>query len=160
MKTSIMCLCALTLVTAAALCQDGQRKFYDTKYDDTVDPFIQLEEAKPAAREGKKLLFLDIGGEWCAWCHRLDDFFRENEDISEFLEKHFVPVRINFSLENKNEKFLSAFPTIEGYPHIFVLDENGNLIHSQDTGQLEEGKGYSREKVMKFLSTVVSNAQL
>ncbi|NTV74345.1 MAG: thioredoxin, partial [Holophaga sp.] len=36
--------------------------------------------------------------------------------------------------------------------HLFVLDADGKVLHSQDTGVLEEGKGYSREKVTAFLT--------
>jgi len=60
-------------------------------------------------------------------------------------------VKINFSPDNRNKKVLSKFPSISGYPHLFVLDESGNLIHSQDTAELESGDNFDREKVIKFL---------
>ena len=43
------------------------------------------------------------------------------------------------SLENPNGVFLSRFPYIHGYPHIFILDAAGNLTHSQPTTMLEDG---------------------
>jgi thioredoxin-related protein len=92
-----------------------------------------------------------VGGDWCVWCLRLDKFFEDNPDLAGELQRQFVVVKINFSKENKNDKVLSAYPRIPGYPHIFVLDAGGRLLHSQDTGELEEGKGYSKEKVRDFL---------
>ena len=47
-------------------------------------------------------------------------------------------MKVNFSPENENKELLSKYPQIPGYPHIFVLDSGGNLLHSQFTGDLEE----------------------
>jgi hypothetical protein len=63
---------------------------------------------------------------------------------------------VNFSKENKNSEVLSRFPQVSGFPHIFILDENGKLLHSQDTSELElpEGssvKGHDKAKVFAFL---------
>ncbi len=60
-------------------------------------------------------------------------------------------MKVNFSKENKNEKFLSKYPEIPGYPHIFVLDKNGKLLHSQNTGELESGSNHDKKKMMDFL---------
>ena len=60
-------------------------------------------------------------------------------------------MKINYSEENKNEKFLSQYPKVDGYPHFFVLDKNGKLLYSQNTGLLEKEKSYDREKFMTFL---------
>ena len=126
-------------------------EFYDVKYDTTADPFKDLQTAVAVAQKTDRNILLDVGGEWCIWCHRLDSLFRDNKDLAEYLKENYVPLKINFSKANKNEKFLSQFPEIPGYPHLFVLDSNGKLIHSQDTGQLEEGKKHSKAKVFAFL---------
>ncbi len=60
-------------------------------------------------------------------------------------------VKVNFSTENKNEQFLRQYPTIDGYPHLFVLESNGKFLLSQSTGDFEAGKGYDHDKVMRFL---------
>jgi hypothetical protein len=60
-------------------------------------------------------------------------------------------VKVNFSPENKNEKVLSPYPAIEGYPHFFVLNGERKLLHSRNTGELEAGKSYDREKFTAFL---------
>ena len=73
------------------------------------------------------------------------------EEIKSLLENHYIVLKINYSKENKNEKFLSQYPQIEGYPHFFVLDETGKLLHSQNTGELEKDKDYDRDKFIAFL---------
>ncbi len=120
---------------------------FDEKRDAAADIKLGVAEAK---RSGRRVL-LDVGGEWCIWCHRLDTLFMKHRDLADFMHKNFVVVKINYSKENKNEQVLSKYPKIPGYPHLFVLDAKGKLLHSQDTGELEEGKGHSKEKVFAFL---------
>jgi len=75
----------------------------------------------------------------------------QDSALSAYLGAKYVAVKVNYSRENKNEEVLSRFPKIKGYPHLFVLDAKGTLLHSQDTGTLEKGKGHDPEKVMEFL---------
>lgn len=51
-------------------------------------------------------------------------------------------MKVSLSQENPNRVFLSRFPSIHGYPHIFILDAAGNLIHSQPTTVPEDGRSY------------------
>jgi len=115
--------------------------------DATLDLALAMAEAKKSQRN----LLLDVGGEWCTWCHKLDKFFKDNPDVSKFMHKNFVVLKINFSPKNKNEDFLSRFPKITGYPHLFVLDADGTFLHSQGTGELEEGDNHDKKKVLEFL---------
>lgn len=130
---------------------DSTSAFYNTKYNPKADPFRQLDSAKAEAAKTGRQILLDVGGEWCIWCHRMDDLFRANKDLAELLTQHYVIVKINMSMDNKNEVFLAQFPKIDGYPHLFVLDASGKVVQSQNTGDLEEGKGHSKEKMAEFL---------
>ena len=105
-----------------------------------------------AQRTDKRIL-VEVGGEWCKWCHYLDTFFEKNTDVTAFLKEHFVLVKVNFSPENENKKFLLSYPKPAGYPHLYVLDTDGSLLNSQDTAKLEKGQGYDREVVMEFLKS-------
>ena len=131
--------------------QSGLKYIPVTEFDPARDASKDLEKAVEEAKVSNRRIILDVGGEWCIWCHRIDDFIEENKDIKNFIKDNFVVVKINFSKENENTEFLSKYPEIPGYPHFFVLESNGKLLHSQDTGQLEQGKGYSHEKMMAFL---------
>jgi len=121
------------------------------KFDPARSPKEDLKAAITQATASSKRIILDVGGEWCIWCHRLDAFIGAHKELKEYIEKHFVVVKINYSKENKNEEFLSAYPKVPGYPHMFVLDSNGKLLHSQDTGLLEKEKSYDAGKIMTFL---------
>ena len=41
-------------------------------------------------------------------------------------------------------------PARFGFPVFVVLDEEGKVIHIQDSSFLEEGPGYNQEKVLRF----------
>jgi len=130
----------------------GQTEDNSEKFDPSRNPFDDLKSAVDSAKASNKNIILDVGGEWCIWCHRIDAFMHNNEEIKSLLVENFIIVKINFSKENKNEKFLSQYPAIEGYPHFFVLDSDGKLLHSQNTGDLEKDKDYDKDKFLDFLN--------
>jgi thioredoxin-related protein len=121
-------------------------------YDPARNAEQDIQDAMNEARRTNRRVLVEVGGEWCPWCHHMDDFFAKNPDALALREKNFVMVKVNYSDENKNVEVLSRYPKVAGYPHIFILDKDGKLIHSQDTGQLEEGKGYNPEKFKTFLT--------
>ena len=129
----------------------GAQSPSEMKYDAKADPQADLHAALArASKEGRNVL-MDVGGEWCGWCHRMDKFLTENGVLLDLLQKNYVVVKVNFSDENKNERFLASYPKIEGYPHLFVLDAKGKLLESKNTGDLEEGKGYNLTRSQEFL---------
>ena len=118
---------------------------YDPKRDPAADLKLTIEKAK-----GKRIL-VQVGGDWCGWCHLMNKYFHENENVAAALAKDFVIQKVNYSQENQNKEFLGQYPAIKGYPHLFVLEFDGKLLHSQNTEELEEGKGYSERAVLEFL---------
>ena len=121
-------------------------------YDPTRDAAGDIEQAvAEAARTGKRVL-LEVGGNWCVWCYEMERYFEEHKDLRSLRDRNYVTVKVNWSPENQNTEVLSRYPKIQGYPHLFVLDENGALLHSQNTGVLEDGKkSYDLEKFTAFL---------
>ena len=124
-----------------------QRELFDPKKDPNVD----LQAAVTRAQKENKRIILDIGGEWCSWCRHMDNFFTKNAELDKIREENFVWVKVNMSEENENKAFLSKYPEIKGYPHLFVLNSNGDLLHSQDTSELEQEKTYNLQKFTDFL---------
>jgi thiol:disulfide interchange protein len=121
------------------------------KFDPARDPARDVAAAAAEAKAHGKRVLVDVGGEWCVWCHIMDDFIAANADVRATVEANYIVVKVNWSPQNKNEAFLSAFPKIKGYPHLFVLDGDGKLVHSQETDVLELGRSYDKPKFMNFL---------
>jgi len=145
--TAMLFACAGALAQQSQGAPPEQRESFDPSRDAAKDIQAALRQAEASGRR----VILDVGGEWCIWCRRLDSLFASHPEIEEYRRAHFVTVKVNWSPENKNEQVLSHYPKVAGYPHLFVLESDGTLLKSQDTGELEKGKGHDPEKVMAFL---------
>ncbi|RPJ20891.1 MAG: DUF255 domain-containing protein [Chloroflexi bacterium] len=121
-------------------------------YDPARDPAEDLKQAIVIAQNENKRIMLELGGDWCIWCKYMDDFYKAHSELLQFRADHYVLVKINVSDENTNEGFLAQFPAAAGYPHIYILDQDGTFLHSQDTVELEDGAdSYVLEVFMAFL---------
>lgn len=136
---------AIALVLAAQAVVSAQ------KYNPARNAEQDIKTAIAEAQRSDRRVLLEVGGEWCSWCHILDRYFQANPDLVELRDRNFVTVKINFSAENRNKAVLSRYPAIPGYPHFFVLDSDGTLLHSQQTSALEEGPSYSLKRFTAFL---------
>jgi len=125
--------------------------FTREKFDPARAPQADLDKAIAAASAGRKRIILDVGGEWCSWCVYMDKFFFQNPSLRRIRDANYVWVKVNYSPENENVPFLKTYPEIEAYPHLFILDETGKLLLSQDTSELEAGEGYNIRKFTTFL---------
>lgn len=121
------------------------------KFDPTRNAINDLQEAIVKAKTENKRIILDVGGEWCVWCRNMDFFFLRHNDLAKLRDENFVWLKINMSQENENKEFLAKYPAIKGYPHLFVLDKDGALLHSQDTSPLEQEKSYNLQRFTDFL---------
>ena len=130
----------------------GQSKYITVNnYDPKRDAAQDIQDAIKEAQRAHKRVLLEVGGEWCSWCHTLDRFFDTHAELIQLRDKNFVTVKINFSEENENKEVLSRYGPIESYPHILVLDADGKLLLSKETGSLESGKTYDLERLTEFL---------
>ena len=120
-------------------------------YDEARNPFADLELARDRARREGKRILLQVGGDWCGWCHILDRFIQEHGAVNDRIRAGFLIMKVTFTLKNENRPFLSRYPPIPGYPHLFVLEGDGTFLHSQPTAELEEGKSYNEQAILRFL---------
>jgi len=121
------------------------------RYDPARDAQKDIDAAVVEAKRTGKRVLVEVGGEWCSWCHTMDRFLEDHPDLQALLDQNYILVKVNYSEENLNERLVSQYPPIPGYPHLFVLDPNGKLLHSQDTSALEEGKSYNLARFLAFL---------
>ena len=145
----LLALAVLLAIPAGTTAQSSNGR--EPLFDPTADPAADLEAAIVEATGTGRRIILDVGGNWCGWCFLLHDYFEEKTALRAFRDEHFVWVRVNYGRENRNEAFLGQYPPIRAYPHLFVLDSDGTFLHSQGTGVLEEGRGYSDERMWAFL---------
>ena len=121
------------------------------EYDPKRDAVKDVADAIKEAQRTNKNVLLEIGGQWCIWCKYFDKFFADNSGLANYRDENYIMVKVNFSPENKNEALISKYGKVPGYPHLFVLDRDGKLLHSQNTSELEQGRGYNMTAVANFL---------
>jgi thioredoxin-related protein len=123
-------------------------------YDPSADAKAGVAEALQLAKVDGKHVFLQIGGNWCPWCLRFNKFIHEDSRLDSLVKANYEVVKVNFSKENENRALLSTldYPQRFGFPVFVILDSDGKRIHTQDSGLLEDGAGYSKEKVATMLT--------
>lgn len=109
---------------------------------------------KDAKASGRNVL-IEIGGNWCIWCARFNDFVHNDKSLDSLISNNYVVYHLNHSKENKNTELLAKynFPQRFGFPVFLILNDEGDLIHTQSSWYLEDGKkSYDKEKVTAFFS--------
>ncbi len=122
-------------------------------YDPEKNALNQLDHAVQEAKKQNKHVLVQVGGNWCPWCIKLHSFIQEHSELDSIISADYIPVRINYSKENKNKAALEQleYPGRFGFPVLVILDAGGSRIHTQDTGLLESGNGYDYAKLKRFL---------
>ena len=149
--TMCVVLCALMMHAQTTLKQ---------VYDETINPMVQIDQAVAKAKASGKFVICQVGGNWCPWCLRFADFISKDDTIKKVIDDNFVYIHVNYNPRKSggDEQARQAAmlmrrlsnPGRFGYPVFVVLDEEGRVVHIQDSSFLEEGQGYSREKVLRF----------
>ncbi len=153
----ITLVCAVTF-SASAFAQANLKKVYNEE----INPMEQIDQALDKAKKEQKFVICQVGGNWCIWCLRFADFIEKDADITKMINENFVFIHVNYKPGKKqdNEKTLMeqqmmrrlGNPGRFGYPVFVVLDEEGRVLHTQDSSFLEEGQGYDKEKVFRFFN--------
>ena len=137
-------------------------------YNEEINPLEQIDEAIAQAKSDGKYVVCQLGGNWCPWCLIFADFVTKDSTINKVINDNFIYIHVNYNPRvsadkdkaQQNAKMLQRLgnPSRFGYPVFIVLDEKGKVIHIQDSSFLEEGKGYNKEKVLRFFKNWTPNA--
>ena len=149
----------LAFVAAAAFGQGTPKKVYDEE----INVNEQIDKALSQAKSAGKFVVCQVGGNWCPWCLRFADFITKDADISKLIAENFEYIHVNYNPrksqgQEKQEQGKALMARLNncgrfGFPVFVVLDKNGKVLHIQDSSFLEEGQGYSKEKVLRFFKS-------
>lgn len=144
----------LLLVVATAASAQEELKHV---YDETLNPLEQIENAVAQAHRDGKFVLCQVGGNWCPWCLRFAHFVASDTTLSQVVQDNFVYVPVSYNPRKADNPELAKAvmqrlgnPARFGFPVFVVLDDEGRILHTQDSSYLEEGKGYNRERVLRF----------
>lgn len=125
-------------------------------YNETENAEKKIAELVKKAKKENKNIILQAGGNWCIWCLRFNNFVQTTPELKNLVDENYLYYHLNYSPKNKNEKIFASYGNPGekyGYPVFIILDKNGKQIQTQDSSVLEEGKGYSLEKVKTFFDS-------
>lgn len=137
-------------------------------YNENINPLEQIDKAVALAKSEGKHVICQVGGNWCPWCLRLIDHIDNDTLVNKKINENYIYIHVNYN-PRKNIGSVSAKhaatlmqrlgnPSRFGFPVLVVLDSDGRIIHTQDSSFLEEGKGYSSEKILRFLKNWTKDA--
>ena len=129
-------------------------------YNENINPIEQIDQAVAKAKSEGKFVICQVGGNWCPWCLKFADFIEKDTTISKMIADNFEYIHVNYNPRKSQgeEKLAQGRALMKrlnnagrfGYPVFVVLDEEGRILHIQDSGLLEEGEGYNQKKVLSF----------
>lgn len=151
-----MMIALMTMSVMMANAQGGLKRVYN----ESIDPMTQIDEALTKAKADGKFVVCQVGGNWCPWCLKFADFVENDSAVNKVVNDNFEYIHVNYNrrasagaeAQQKAVQLMQRLnnPGRFGFPVFVVLDEKGNVLHIQDSSFLEEGKGYSEEKVLRF----------
>ncbi len=136
----------------STLADDKSLPFYSKYYDEQRDPFADAAEAIELAKSSGRNILIEIGGNWCSWCKKMDAFLDKNPELYQQLHSKYVVLKVSVSDSNENEAFMKGLPPVLGYPHMYVSNSNGKMLLSKDTAELLDNGEYSLTHWQEFIN--------
>ena len=156
MKKKLFLAIVAVLFALTANAQKALKKVYN----ENINPIEQIDQAVAKAKSEGKFVICQVGGNWCHWCLKFADFIEKDTTISKIIADNFEYIHVNYNPRKSQgeEKLAQGRALMKrlnnagrfGYPVFVVLDEEGRILHIQDSGLLEEGEGYNQKKVLSF----------
>ena len=112
-------------------------------YNEDINPIEQIDQAIVKAKSDGKFVVCQVGGNWCPWCLKFADFITKDSTISKVITDNFEYIHVNYNprksqSEEKQAQGLALMQRLNnagrfGYPVFVVLDEEGKILHIQDS---------------------------
>jgi thiol:disulfide interchange protein len=126
-------------------------------YNTQADAKQDIAQALHNARAQQKRVLLMMGANWCIWCRRLHATMESDAAVARILKEKFIVVNVDVNQRDGRKRNLDVNarygdPIRLGLPVLLVLDAEGHLLVTQETGVLEDGKdAHDPAKVLAFL---------
>ena len=82
------------------------------------------EEAFAIAQKESKPVLLAVSAVWCYWCHVMDETSYSDADVADFINQHFVAVRV----DSDHRPDINARYNVGGWPTTAFLTGHGGFI--------------------------------
>ena len=122
-------------------------------YDASLDGNAQINEACARAKSAGKHVLVQVGGDWCPWCIRLNEFITGDNGLLSVMNQNYEWVHLFFGDENRNEEAMQRLrdPGRFGFPVLVLLDADGNYMNTFSTDFFMGNDGFDRAKLLDLL---------
>jgi thiol-disulfide isomerase/thioredoxin len=128
-------------------------------YDPDADVKQLVARAVSDAKRDQTRVLVMFGGNWCGWCHKLHEVFKNDRETARTLLYEYELVMADTAAPGA-EALMKEWEveTDKGVPYLVVLDGAGAVVKRQETASLEEGDHHDAAKVNAFLKEHANKA--
>ena len=123
-------------------------------YDEKADANAAVNQAFARARKDRKLVLIDLGGNWCPDCIVLANIMRLR-DVAPFIAAHYEVVAVDVGRFNKNLQIPARFgqtKRLEGVPSVLIVTPDGKLLNSGHTAALVDARSMTPQGIVDWLA--------
>ena len=124
-------------------------------YDDKADASADVAAAKARALAQRKLLMIDLGGNWCPDCRILAGTM-EVQPLKAFVEAHYVVVTVDVGRFDKNLQIPAHYglmKRLEGVPSLLIVDPaSDKLLDAGHTAALADARSMGPQALADWLA--------
>lgn len=118
------------------LCGTGLPDSAHTANAQTGPNWLSLDEGQVLASNDKKVLFIFVEAEWCAFCKQMKKEVFPDNDVSSLLERRFATVSIDldskhaivFNGKDYTERSFAQAMDVIATPTMIFADEAGQIL--------------------------------
>ncbi len=125
-------------------------------YDEAADADQVVDKARAQAKAQKKLLLIDLGGNWCPDCRVLAATM-DLPELKRFMDAHFVTVLVDVGRFNKNLQIPARYgitSRLAGVPAVMIVDpKTDKLINDGRITELSDARHMSPQGLADWLAS-------
>ena len=124
-------------------------------YDEKANALAAVDRARAKARASRKLLLIDLGGNWCLDCRILAGVM-ELPELETFVRRHFEVVTVDVGRFDKNLAVPARYgitKRLEGVPSLLIVDSRTNrLVNAGRTAALSDARSMTPQALADWLA--------
>lgn len=121
----------------------AEKSLIEFRESDKLSPMLEV------AKKENKPIFMDFYTTWCAPCRMMDESLFRDAEVTDFLNKNFVCLKID--AEKGNGPTLREMFEVTGYPSFVFIDNNGKVLTThKGTSSIADFKKMARTALWRF----------
>jgi hypothetical protein len=126
----------------------------DHPYDENADADADVNAAFARARTERKLVLIDLGGNWCVDCIILSGILSLPE-VNAFVDAHYVTVYVDVGRFNRNLQIPARFgitKRLHGVPAVLIATPDGGLVDQGHIEALDDARAMTPQAISDWLA--------